>query len=140
MMVEVIKARLNVSLYNPRNSCEVFLYLRECRVTASFRSKTVRIIAECRLIDCFKNHSDHFLHQLIISRSDSQRTEFPVLFGNVLSFCRLWLIRPVAYGFNNPVDSRQAHVVQCLPVHPLRHASLRFRNVRISKEIELWIV
>ena len=40
----------------------------------------------------------------------------------------------------NPVNSRQAHVVQCLPVHPLCHASLRFRNVRISKEIELWII
>jgi len=30
MMVEVIKARLNVSLDNPCNTCEVFLHLRKC--------------------------------------------------------------------------------------------------------------
>ena len=62
MRVEVIKARLNVSLDNPCNTREILLHLCKCRVTASFWSETVRIIAECRLIDCFENHSDHFLH------------------------------------------------------------------------------
>ena len=40
-MVEVIEARLNVSLDNPCNTREIFLHLGKCRVTASFWSETV---------------------------------------------------------------------------------------------------
>ena len=124
MVVEIIKARLNVSLYNPYGTCEVFLYLRKCRVAAPLWPESVGVIAESRLIDSFENHSDHFLYQLIVGRCDSQRTEFTVLLGNILPFCGLWLVRFIAQGFYNPVNSRQTHVIQRLPVNPLCHASL----------------
>ena len=136
----MVKASFDISFHNPGDTCKGFLHLTERSMAASFGPEAVRVVAECRLIDCFQNHSDYFLHQLIVGGSNPQWAEFSIFLWNILSLGRFWLVRPVANGFNDPVDSRQTHTIQCLSVYPLRHAPLRLCNVGIGKKVEFRIV
>ena len=91
-MVNIIKETFNVTFDKPFSTCESSLYGNKGSVTTSVWTKTMRDIFKMSLIDSFQNHLHYLLHQLVIERRDTKRTELAVLLWYVYPSCRHWRI------------------------------------------------
>ena len=84
-MVNVVEKALNVPFDKPFAPGESVLNHSQCGVAAPVRPETVGGVLKTAFIDCFQQHSDDLLYQLVIYGWYSQRSEFSVLFRDIRS-------------------------------------------------------
>ena len=76
-MVYVIEVPRYVDIDKPFRSLPDPLNGPQGCVARSLWAESVRAVLEERLVDSFQEHSDHFLHQLIVGGWDAQWAHFP---------------------------------------------------------------
>ena len=123
-MVDIVEEAFNISLNKPFASGKAVLNHSQSRVTTSVRPKAMGGVLETVFVYGFQQHTDNFLHQLVVNGRNTQRTEFSVLLRDVCPSGRLGLVGFVFQGCNKPVNSFEAHCVDGFSVCACGHVSL----------------
>jgi hypothetical protein len=82
-VLQVVKATLNIAFDEPFGSCPRLLDFAQSGVATPVRTKAVGTSPELRLIVCFKNHTHHFLDQLVAPVRNREWALRAVSFWNV---------------------------------------------------------
>ena len=131
IVVDVVKEAFNISFHKPFTSRKAILNHSQSCVTAFVGPKAMGGILKAAFINGFQQHTDNFLHQLIVDGRNTQRTELSVLFRDVCPSGRLGLVGFVFQGCNKPVNSFKAHCVDGSSVCACGHISLAGIDVLI---------
>ena len=125
MVVDVVKAALDVALYEPFHACERPLYFGQTRMTAPIRPEPVRMDRKSRFIDGLQHDPDYLLHQFVICRWNTQWPFFAAVFlCDILPLGWLWLIAVVFQRCDDSIDPCHTHAIQRIPVCSRCHAPL----------------
>lgn len=123
MMVYHIKIGMDIPFGKPSDPGEVNFYLAKSGLTASVWSEAMGGISECIFVDTFQNHFHNLLYQFIIAGLNTERTEFPILFGDIGTAGRFWEIGVVLHAVDDFIDSDEVHAVKCLSINTGTHVT-----------------
>ena len=82
-VINIIETPFNIPFNKPCGSRPCFGDDCQCCMTTTLWAKTVRELAELRLVIGLKDHTHDLLEQLITPCWQAKRTHFPVLFLNI---------------------------------------------------------
>ena len=123
-MVDIIKAALDISFYEPFCSSKSSVHLLQSRMTAPVRTKTVRVVAENWFVYGLKNLPYCVLHQFITEGRYSKRTDFSVALGNIYAPDRLRLIAQICEFSNDGLHIVNAKAVRRVVVSTFRRCTV----------------
>ena len=98
IVVDIVEEAFNISFHKPLAPCKAILNHSQGCVTAFIGSKAVGGVLKTVFVDGFQQHTDNFLHQLVVNGRNTQRTEFSVLLRDVCPSGRLGLVGFVFQG------------------------------------------
>ena len=141
MMIEAVKTCFDIALDKPHCTLKIYINVLEGCVAASFRSESMGVRGKGGFINAFKNHSDSFLHQFVLSGGDSQRTFlFAVFLFDVRPSRRVRLVAVVFERGNDFLYASGAHAVDGLSVNPCCHVPLPCADVIVGEVIEFGVI
>ena len=140
-VVHGVEETAYVKLTEPLYTSPDLLYLLEGRMARPFRSESMRILREYRLIDTFQKDSGGFLHQLVITRRNTERTlTIASRFGNVSPSHRgESVLAPFQFSHDTP-DAFLGESIQRIGVDALGDGSLVGIEVSIRLQPQLLAV
>ena len=103
-VVNVVKEPFDVSFHEPSHTGITVLDVFERCMATPIWPESVGRRQENRLIHCFQYHLQHFLHQLVCKRRNTQGAQFSIPFGYVCPAHRGWRIGSIFQGLNDGHD------------------------------------
>jgi hypothetical protein len=101
IVIEASKAVCYVSLYDPDCAFPGVIDFSEGGMTPPFRSKSMGVVAECRIEVGIQDHSHHLCQQFVAPNGHAERPLFPVFLGYVCSSRRLPLVSFLPHCLND---------------------------------------
>jgi hypothetical protein len=140
LMVDVVEEPRYIDLDQPLDAGPDAANGVQCGVTGAPRSESMTMFREHRLINPFKDASDHLLHQAVVDRWDTKRTQFAVGLGNVDPAHGVWVVGSAKHLRHQPVKPLRRKAVEGLTIDARRQRTLITGNPFICllpKEVAL---
>src|SRR5258708_1189829 len=139
-MIESIETSLDIAFNEPFGSCPGLFHLPQRGMTASVRTKPMRMRAKLWLVVGFQDEPDYLLQQLVRPGWYTQGTQFAVL---------LRYVGPSHWGPSKPLlakltnecfDFLERHGIYSFAGYPFGHSSLVGIQASVGHQIQVWIV
>lgn len=140
MMVNMVKAPLNVTLDKPFDPSKILLHMLECRMTTPFWAKAVGCIQESRLVDTLQYHANHFLYQFIVEGGYTKGTLFAIGLGDICPAGRGGLVSEISQLSNQRIDTLHTHTVHSLAICSGGHTALLGLYFLIRSQVKFGVI
>src|SRR5215472_11092665 len=123
-MRDRVKIALEVHIPQPFDGRPLLLNLLKRGVRRSSWSESMSTVLKNRLIDAFQYASDHFLHQLVIPRRDTERPLLSVRLQNVGSSYRFEVVGSILESLDDGLDSLLREPIQGCVIYSFGDCSI----------------